>query len=199
MENPQTTCLGSLCPRSVTLTVKIVSCSEEICVSVCVHCLWPCHWTPVHSLFAPSLQAFIHTNEIPLNLLFSKMNSPSYAPVPFTISVALCWTPSTSLFSLLYSEAQNQTQGEKKRKKNKRKRKKKKKFKYSFLTIISSSGIRLIFYPSNCFESSFLHIQPSTILSAANPTQKEHIPPLPRTGDAHGTLSGKVQQPLLRN
>lgn len=44
--------------------------------------------------------------------------------------------------------------------------------------MISSAGIRQTFFPYNCFGSSFLHIQPST-LSAPNPIQREHIPPFP--------------------
>lgn len=46
--------------------------------------------------------------------------------------------------------------------------------------------------PKWCFGSPFLHIQPSTSLSATNSTQREHIPPFSRTGNTHATLAGKV-------
>lgn len=169
MENAQTTCLASLCPDSVTLTVKIVSwCSEEIsCVSVCAHCLWLCRWTPVHSLctlpsgiythwWDPSEPSFLQREQSQLSQICSST---------FTISAALCWTPSSSFISLLYWETQNRTQ--------------EKKVEYSFLTMISSAGIRQIFSPYNCFGSSFLHIHLSTFLSATNPIEREHIPPFP--------------------
>lgn len=96
MENPQTTCLASLCPCSVTLAVKIVSwSSEEICVSVCAHCLWPCHWTPVHSLCTLPSSIYTHWWD-PSEPSFLQMNSPispKCTSIPFTISVSLCWTP----------------------------------------------------------------------------------------------------------
>ena len=56
-------------------------CSKVISVQVCAHRLFlgtGHHWEkPGSAFFTPSLQVFIGIDEIPLSLLFSRLNSPS--------------------------------------------------------------------------------------------------------------------------
>lgn len=70
-------------------------------ISVCIH------WTPVRrvSLFLySSSKLFLHTYNVPLNPLFSRMNSPISTLLcqvlePFNISVLVCWIRPTLLDS----------------------------------------------------------------------------------------------------
>lgn len=48
---------------------------RTFCLPNCAHPLWYCQWTPLkRSIFIPSLQILIDTDENPLNLIFSRLS-----------------------------------------------------------------------------------------------------------------------------
>lgn len=89
-------------------------------VSVCVHCLWSCHWAPLKSLALISLHPpFRYTDKIPVqSLLFSWLKGPVSLSLsalqrfssPFNIAVGLHWTLSSSISLLLWGELDTQFQ-----------------------------------------------------------------------------------------
>lgn len=74
--------------RLITLTINrnVSWCSDDpSSVSFCVHSPWSCHWalkTAWLCLLCILPQLFSHISRMPLNLLFSRLNSPS----PFSLS-----------------------------------------------------------------------------------------------------------------
>ena len=119
------TSLGNLCQCLVTLTVKkclLMFRGNLLCFRFGL-LLWSCHWAPLkrawHYSFCPlSFQAFIHIDEIPLSLLFSRLNSPSSLSLspqekrssPFIVLVAIHCTLSSMATSHFCWGAQNWTQ-----------------------------------------------------------------------------------------
>lgn len=116
-----TTSLCNLC-RAPLLTVKkkeFTDVQAKPCVSVCTQCFLPHHCVPLKSLtsvFSALSFHYFHTLMMfCLNLLFSGLNSPSSLNLsseerysnPSIISVALCWTLSSSPTSPLRCGAPN--------------------------------------------------------------------------------------------
>lgn len=77
-----TTSLCNLFWCSITFTVKkcfLISRHRTFCVSVCAHCLSPCHWAHLKRawLHLYILWVFIHIGKICLSFLFFRLNGPS--------------------------------------------------------------------------------------------------------------------------
>lgn len=92
---------------------------RTFCVSVCAHCLSLGTTENILSaLFAPSLQIFILTDEIPSRLLFPRLNSCSFLSLlssfrcsrPLIAFIALCWTHSSKFIFSFCWETHNWSQ-----------------------------------------------------------------------------------------